>query len=236
VELILLFGLINKVAGVYGLIAIFTGGSITQLSFYLYSTATLFLFIWGMKAVSEESSSRSLTLAHLYTFDHILQTLYTLNFANYYWYGVAHDGMRIANSPAQQALIELAISRGEITAGRSEDIAALAQQLWTKERGTAALVLILIWFMKIYFIVVLYSFAAHLRSKTYHSLPLSSSDPDPRVGSQIEQYASTAPTPSHGQIGRSKMQEARKVEQAEGEDEFQWDSDGEDAPATNNGG
>lgn len=40
-------------AGVYGLIVIFTGGSLAQLSLYLYSVLALAAFFWGLKAVSE---------------------------------------------------------------------------------------------------------------------------------------------------------------------------------------
>lgn len=46
--------LFNKIAGVYGLFgACFAGGTIGQLSFYIYSTASLAGFVWGLKAVVE---------------------------------------------------------------------------------------------------------------------------------------------------------------------------------------
>jgi len=43
--------LINKVAGLYGLITILVGGTFTQLVFYAYSTASLFAFLWALKSV-----------------------------------------------------------------------------------------------------------------------------------------------------------------------------------------
>lgn len=43
---------INKVAGVYGLISVFTGGSVLQIAFYLYSIVTLFGYLWGIRALS----------------------------------------------------------------------------------------------------------------------------------------------------------------------------------------
>ena len=46
---------LNKVAGVYGLLSAFTGGTIGQLSFYIYSTASLAVLVWGMRAVSAVS-------------------------------------------------------------------------------------------------------------------------------------------------------------------------------------
>lgn len=52
VTIALLFALLNKVAGVYGLIAVFTGGSLAQLSLYVYSIATLVAFAWGLRAIT----------------------------------------------------------------------------------------------------------------------------------------------------------------------------------------
>lgn len=45
--------LFNKVAGVYGLIAVFTGagGSAAQLTLYIYSTVALVALVWGLNAV-----------------------------------------------------------------------------------------------------------------------------------------------------------------------------------------
>lgn len=46
---------INKVAGIYGLVAVFTGGSLVQLSMYIYSVALLFVFVWGIRVTSAVS-------------------------------------------------------------------------------------------------------------------------------------------------------------------------------------
>lgn len=47
--------LLNKVAGVYGLIAVLTGagGSFAQLSMYIYSVIALVGLGWGLRAVKE---------------------------------------------------------------------------------------------------------------------------------------------------------------------------------------
>lgn len=49
------FQLVNKVAGVYGLIAVVTGagGSFAQLSLYIYSVIALIVFTWGLRRVKE---------------------------------------------------------------------------------------------------------------------------------------------------------------------------------------
>lgn len=50
-----LFQLLNKVAGVYGLIAVVTGagGSFAQLSLYIYSVVGLLAIFWALRAVKE---------------------------------------------------------------------------------------------------------------------------------------------------------------------------------------
>jgi hypothetical protein len=51
--LICLLGVLNKVAGVYGILAVFTGGTFAQVSLYVYSVATLLIFLWGLKSIAE---------------------------------------------------------------------------------------------------------------------------------------------------------------------------------------
>ena len=58
VSIALLFAMINKVAGVYGLIAVFTGGTLPQVSMYVYSILGLVGFVWGFRAVAEVSHAK----------------------------------------------------------------------------------------------------------------------------------------------------------------------------------
>lgn len=55
VSIALLFALLNKVAGVYGLVAVLTGagGSFAQLSLYIYSVIALVALAWGLRAVKD---------------------------------------------------------------------------------------------------------------------------------------------------------------------------------------
>lgn len=54
-KIVVLFAIINKVAGVYGLIAVLTGagGSLAQLSMYIYSIGALGAFAWCFQGISE---------------------------------------------------------------------------------------------------------------------------------------------------------------------------------------
>ncbi|WVN88124.1 uncharacterized protein L203_103325 [Cryptococcus depauperatus CBS 7841] len=192
-EIILLFGLINKVAGLYGLITVFVGGSFVQLLFYAYSIATMFAFLWALKVVKSETAAPTILVSHLYALDHIILSLFHYIFYRHYWYTVPHDGRRTINSQAQQDLIDLAVSRGEVQGkidgeGAEELRKTLAGKIWQGEKGFAVWVLILGWALKVYFILVLYSYAAHLGSMTYHTLPLTSrgkatklAHPDPTI-------------------------------------------------------
>ena len=51
--------LFNKVAGVYGLIAVLTGAGVSaaQLSLYIYSVIALVALTWGLNAVKRVSST-----------------------------------------------------------------------------------------------------------------------------------------------------------------------------------
>lgn len=52
-----LFNLFNKSAGVFGLLAIFQGGTLAQLTLYAYSLGTIFSSLWGLRGISEASTS-----------------------------------------------------------------------------------------------------------------------------------------------------------------------------------
>lgn len=160
--------LFNKVAGVYGLIAVLTGagGSAAQLSLYIYSTIALVALAWGLNAVNRVSlssarpPSRSLhpeTLqedarstfyfAHLFFADHILSTSWTIFFAVVWWLYNPHDGRRVSNSAAQDKIIDNYL--GETEQVSEEERARLALQLWRKEKGVAITIIVLGWLIKV---------------------------------------------------------------------------------------
>jgi hypothetical protein len=144
--------LLNKVAGVYGLLGFLTaGGSLSQLSYYLYSTLSLAAFIFGLRAISDEQTVKVQQFAHFFVADHLLGTLYTLLFAVNWWVYVKHDGERLVNGEAQKAMIELAISRGEVGGQELsvEERAKIALVLWGKEKAFAVVVLVACWVLKV---------------------------------------------------------------------------------------
>ncbi|KAG6828915.1 hypothetical protein H0H92_006301 [Tricholoma furcatifolium] len=172
VTVALLFALLNKVAGVYGLIAMVTGagGTFAQLSLYAYSVVALIGLVWGLRAVKEEDAKQTLYFAHLFFADHIFSTSWTVFFAVVWWVYTPHDGRRTANSAAQQAMMDISNVTTALTPEQRE---AAAMEIWNHEKGTAAAIIIISWLSKIYFALLLYSYASHLRKGSYRSLPLS---------------------------------------------------------------
>ncbi|KAG9309461.1 Inositolphosphorylceramide synthase subunit Kei1-domain-containing protein [Chiua virens] len=169
VVIALLFALFNKAAGVYGLISVLTGagGSFAQLSLYLYSLLGLVALGWGLNAVKEENAQQTLYFAHLFFVDHMFSTGWTLFFAVVWWVYTPHDGRRVTNSPAQEAI---RVGAGVNHTMSEVQLAAEANILWNEEKGVAAVVIVLSWLAKVYFALLLYSYATHLRRGTFNAI------------------------------------------------------------------
>ncbi|OBZ73883.1 Inositol phoshorylceramide synthase regulatory subunit kei1 [Grifola frondosa] len=170
----LLFALLNKVAGVYGLVAVLTGagGSAAQLSLYIYSVLGLVALAWGLKATTQEDPKHTLYFAHLFFADHILSTAWLVFFAVLWWFYTPHDGRRQANSDAQKDVMNSGSGNQNMTELERTEAAML---LWNAEKNVATAVIVIGWLAKIYFAVLLYSYAIHLRKGSYRSLPRSRS-------------------------------------------------------------
>ncbi|RDX48166.1 DUF1753-domain-containing protein [Lentinus brumalis] len=173
VTIALLFALLNKVAGVYGLVAVLTGagGSLAQLSLYIYSVLGLVALVWGLKAILHEDPKQSLYFAHLFFADHIISTAWLVFFAVMWWFYTPHDGRVQVNSAAQKEVMESGAGHN-MTA---EERATAAMTIWNAEKGIATSMIVMGWLVKIYFAVLLYSYAIHLRKGSYRSLPYSRS-------------------------------------------------------------
>merc|ERR1712093_277346 len=183
-EIITYFCLFNKVAGFYGLLAIFFGGNalfLDQLLLYLYNIASIGGIVWGLRGIWDESAPQTLLYAHLYSIDHIVSTLSTLYFAVHWYVYNPHDGRRVANSEAQQAIVDglkaasgvMGIDLSETADDTDAERAAKAHAIWDEERGFSTFVLVAGWLIKIYFILTLYSYAHHLRRGTWRQLVAS---------------------------------------------------------------
>ena len=83
--------------------------------------------------------------AHLFFADHVLSTAWTVFFAVVWWIYTPHDGRRQANSAAQEQLMQGSAGHQMTDAERT----AAAMQIWNKEKGMAAAVIIIGWLAKV---------------------------------------------------------------------------------------
>lgn len=90
-EIITYLQVINKVSGLYGLLAIITGASIDgfQLSMYIYSTLALFATCFLYRHIRLQSPFETVLLAHLYALDSVVNALYTAFFGIAWFYTLA---------------------------------------------------------------------------------------------------------------------------------------------------
>ncbi|KAF1964633.1 DUF1753-domain-containing protein [Bimuria novae-zelandiae CBS 107.79] len=91
-EIITYLQIINKVSGLYGLLALLTGASIDgwQLSMYLYSTIILVATAYLYRHVRLQTPFETLLLAHLYALDSVINALYTAFFGFVWFYTLAN--------------------------------------------------------------------------------------------------------------------------------------------------
>ncbi|ODQ56070.1 DUF1753-domain-containing protein [Saitoella complicata NRRL Y-17804] len=83
VELITMFTILNKAAGFYGFLAVFTGAQISawQMSMYVYSILAAVFFSWCLKNVQREKPLPTLVYAYAFVVDSIINIAYTVMFA-----------------------------------------------------------------------------------------------------------------------------------------------------------
>lgn len=108
-EIITYLQIINKVSGVYGLLAIITGASIDgfQLSMYIYSTLALFATCFLYRHIRLQSPFETVLLAHLYALDSVVNALYTAFFGIAWFYTLASHPDE-SNLPGQQGMKDTA--------------------------------------------------------------------------------------------------------------------------------
>lgn len=90
-EIITFLQLINKVSGLYGLLALLTGAQLSglQLSMYLYSFIALLATLYLYRHIRLQSPFESLLLAHIYALDSVVNALYTAFFGIAWFYVLA---------------------------------------------------------------------------------------------------------------------------------------------------
>lgn len=93
----------------------------------------------------QENPKESFWFAHIFVCDHIFSTLWLCYFSVDWWIYTPHDGKQTPHSAAQEELIRGATG---IPVYTDEERERMALQLWNKEKGLTAAVLIIGWLLK----------------------------------------------------------------------------------------
>jgi hypothetical protein len=93
VEMISLSMIFNKITGIYGILAIFTGFSLSPLQFamYIYSLGATVLLAFLVPHIRKQSPFQCLALAWLYLIDTVVNTAFTAAFAVTWFLAVSAD-------------------------------------------------------------------------------------------------------------------------------------------------
>ncbi|KAF2019959.1 DUF1753-domain-containing protein [Aaosphaeria arxii CBS 175.79] len=106
-EIITFLQVINKVSGLYGMLALLTGAHLSglQLSMYLYSTIVLVLTVFLYKHIRIQSPFETLVLAHVYALDSVVNACYTA-FFGLAWFYVLAQHPETAGTPGAAGISE----------------------------------------------------------------------------------------------------------------------------------
>jgi inositol phosphorylceramide synthase regulatory subunit len=179
--------LINKISGLFGILAIFTGMHLSTLQFtmYLYSLAAFILTLYLYSHIRRQSPLQCLTLAYFYVIDSIINALYTAAFAIAWFWVLAAHPEDSANAPGTGTISDAAgftspefnVSHVEVHPVAGSGLTA-AEQAVTFGKGTAdgsaaglgsalfqsgsiasITIIASLWIVRVYFIFVMLAYA-----------------------------------------------------------------------------
>lgn len=193
-EIITFLQVINKVSGLYGLLALLTGAHLSglQLSMYLYSTVILFATVYLYRNIRFQRPFETLVLAHIYAIDTVINALYTAFFGVAWFYVLAQQP---DSAPGAGGISENAgftspkynVSKVEVVAEPKEGVKAGQDAIALGQPGTAASaglgnavfqsssimsisLIASFWVLRVYFVFIMLGFARQcLRQHISHN-------------------------------------------------------------------
>ncbi|KAL3473384.1 Inositolphosphorylceramide synthase subunit Kei1-domain-containing protein [Aspergillus californicus] len=169
-SLITLSLMLNKISGLYGLLALLTGYHLSpvQLSMYLYSLIALALTVFLFPHIRKQSPLQCLALAWLYVVDSAINAAYTAAFGVTWFLVIAqHSDNQKASGPGSDTIGQTAGFTGseydkiEMTArgnnGRSAD--KFGNAVAQPESFESILFICALWTIRVYFVCVMLAFA-----------------------------------------------------------------------------
>jgi hypothetical protein len=166
-SLITLSLLLNKISGLYGLLALLTGYHLSpvQLSMYLYSLIALGLTAYLFPHIRKQSPLQCLALAWLYLFDTVINAAYTAAFGVAWFLVISqHYDNGTAKGPGSDTISQTAGftnpkygSAADGNSARSSD--GLKNAVTQPESFQSIVFICLLWVIRIYFVFVMLAFA-----------------------------------------------------------------------------
>ncbi|KAI9374884.1 DUF1753-domain-containing protein [Aspergillus egyptiacus] len=170
-SLITLSLLLNKISGLYGLLALLTGYHLSpvQLSMYLYSLIALAIVVLLFPHIRKQSPLQCLALAWLYVFDSVINAAYTAAFGVTWFLVIAqHSDNEKASGPGSQTIGQTAgftdseydtaeMAARDDRSGRSTD--AFGDAVTQPESFQSILFICALWTIRVYFVFVMLAFA-----------------------------------------------------------------------------
>ncbi|KAL4800337.1 Inositolphosphorylceramide synthase subunit Kei1-domain-containing protein [Aspergillus venezuelensis] len=170
-SLITLSLLLNKISGLYGLLALLTGYHLSpvQLSMYLYSIIALVLTVLLFPYIRKQSPLQCLALAWLYVCDSAINAAYTAAFGVTWFLVIGQhtdaDDSGKASGPGSDTIGQTAGFTGseydtaKIRGTRNTD--QLGSAVTQPESFQSILLVCVLWSIRIYFVFVMLAFARH---------------------------------------------------------------------------
>ncbi|KAJ5101997.1 hypothetical protein NUU61_004219 [Penicillium alfredii] len=179
-SLITLSLLLNKISGLYGLLALLTGYHLSpvQLSMYLYSLVALGLATLLFPHIRKQSPLQCLTLAWLYLIDSLVNAAYTAAFGVTWFVLVSqqYDGSAATSSPGKEtieqtagftspkydaAYVEIQNTKegNNFVAHPPRSADHLSNAVLQPESFQSIIFITLLWMMRAYFVLVMLAFA-----------------------------------------------------------------------------
>ncbi|KAE8144442.1 Inositolphosphorylceramide synthase subunit Kei1-domain-containing protein [Aspergillus avenaceus] len=164
-SLITLSLLLNKISGLYGLLALLTGYHLSpvQLSMYLYSLLALGIVTLLFPHIRKQSPLQCLSLAWLYLFDTIINAAYTAAFGVTWFLVVSqHYDQGKSSGPGSETIAQTAgftspkYAQGDQYARSADGLSNVVMQ---PESFQSIIFICSLWLIRIYFVFVMLAFA-----------------------------------------------------------------------------
>lgn len=189
-ELICIFTVFNKASGLYGLLALLTGAHISlwQMSMYLYSIIAAVAFAYSLRHIKAgaASSLEIVAFAWFFLVDTFINFAYTALFATTWFLVLSQQGTGSAGAAMNESagftspvhtvsevtIVPTQVPGGERTVFETTPTAnppALGESVSHTEQLPSILVLVAILLIKVYFILVVMSFAREVIKQVHGS-------------------------------------------------------------------